>query len=72
MIAFETVISSGGDFNMSSISVGELKYILSKYPDDYEVVMEITTKHDIKAGSSIAFVNGIKPNNEFREIRLTN
>lgn len=57
---------------MSSISVGELKHILSKYPDDYEVIMEITTKYDIKAGTSIAFINGIKPDNESREIRLMN
>ena len=57
---------------MSSISAGELKYILSKYPDDYEVIMKITTKYDIEAGTSIAFINGVKPNNEFREIRLMN
>ena len=55
---------------MSSIPVGELKYILSMYPDDYEVIMEITTKYDVEAGTSIAFINGVKPNNEFREIRL--
>ena len=57
---------------MSSIPVGELKYILSMYPDDYEVIMEITTKYDVEAGTSIAFINGVKPNNEFREIRLMN
>lgn len=37
---------------MSSISVGELKYILSMYPDDYEVIMEITTKYDVEAVSN--------------------
>lgn len=57
---------------MSSISVGELRYILSRYPDDYEVIMEVTTKYDVEAGTSIAFINGVKPNNEFREIRLMN
>ncbi len=57
---------------MSSISVGELKYILSMYLDDYEVIMEITTKYDVEAVTSIAFINGIKPDNEFREIRLMN
>lgn len=57
---------------MSSISVGELRYILSRYPDDYKVIMEITTKYDVKAGTSIAFINGVKPDNEFREIRLMN
>lgn len=57
---------------MSSISVGELKYILSKYPDDYEVIVELTTKYDIEAGTSIAFINGIEVNDEFKEIRLMN
>lgn len=57
---------------MSSIFVGELKYILSKYPDDYEVIMQLTTKYDIEAGTSIAFINGIKVNDEFKEIRLIN
>lgn len=57
---------------MSSISAGELKYFLSKYPDDYEVIMKITTKYDIEAGTSIAFINGIEVNDEFKEIRLMN
>ena len=57
---------------MSSISVGELRYILNKYPDDYEVIMKITTKYDIEAGTSIAFINGIEVNDEFKEIRLMN
>lgn len=45
---------------MSSISVDELKYILSRYPDDYEVIMQLITKYDIEAGTSIAFINGIE------------
>ena len=57
---------------MSSISVGELRYILNRYPDDYKVIMKITTKYDVEAGTSIAFINGVKLNNEFREIRLMN
>ena len=57
---------------MSSISVGELKYILSRYPDDYEVIMEITTKYDVEAGTTISFINGIKVNHETKEIRLMN
>lgn len=57
---------------MSSISVGELRYILNKYPDDYEVIMQLTTKYDIEAGTSIAFINGIEVNDEFKEIRLMN
>ncbi len=57
---------------MSSISVGKLKHILHMYPDDYEVIMEITTKYDIKAGTSVAYINGVKPDAESREIRLIN
>ena len=57
---------------MSNISVGELRYILNKYPDDYEVIMQLTTKYDIEAGTSIAFINGIEVNDEFKEIRLMN
>ena len=57
---------------MSSISVGELKYILSKYPDDYEVIMQLTTKYDIEAGTSIAFINGIDGNDDWKELRLMN
>ena len=30
---------------MSSISVGDLKYILENYQDDYEVVMNIKNKY---------------------------
>nr|WP_270249160.1 hypothetical protein [Coprococcus catus] len=49
---------------MSSISVGELKHILDKYPD--------ATKYDIEAGTSIDFINGIEVNDEFKEIKLMN
>lgn len=38
---------------MSSISVGELKLILNKYPDDYEVVMNIKHNYDISKESGI-------------------
>jgi len=57
---------------LSSISVGELKAILENIPDDYEVIMEINTKHDSKAGTSIAFINGIKKDEEYKEVRLLN
>ena len=57
---------------MSSILVGELKAILENVPEDYEVLMEITTGCDTKAGTSIAYINGVKREEELKEIRLMN
>lgn len=49
---------------MSSISVGDLKYILENYPDDYEVVMNIKHKYPISKEEDLrgwcAYINGIK------------
>ena len=42
---------------MSSILVSELKAILENVPEDYEVIMEIRTGCDTKAGTSIASVS---------------
>ena len=53
---------------MSSILVSELKTILENVPEDYEVIMEITTGYDTKAGTSIAYINGVKRNEEFKEV----
>ena len=58
--------------NLSSILVSELKAILEDVPEDYEVIMEITTGCDTKAGTSIAYINGVKRDDEFKEIRLMN
>ena len=58
--------------NLSSILVGELKDILENVPEDYEVIMEITTGCDTKARTSIADINGVKRDDEFKEIRLMN
>ena len=58
--------------NMSSLLVGELKDILENVPEDYEVIMEITTGCDTKAGTSIAYINGVKIDDDFKEIRLMN
>ena len=58
--------------NMSSLLVGELKEILENVPEDYEVIMKIRTRCDTKAGTSIAYINGIKRDDEFKEIRLMN
>lgn len=61
---------------MSSISVGELKSILENYPDDYEVVIKIKHKYPISKESGFrgwcAYINGVKANDDFREIRLIN
>ena len=61
---------------MSSISVGELKSILENYPDDYEVVMNIKHKYPIPkeegARGWCAYINGVKADDDFREIRLMN
>ena len=53
---------------MSSILVGELKTILDGYPDDYEVIMEISQKHTV----GIAYINGVEKNDTVREVRLMN
>lgn len=58
--------------NLSSLLVSELKAILEGVPEDYEVIMEITTGCDTKAGTSIAYINGVKREEEFKEIRLMN
>jgi hypothetical protein len=61
---------------MSSISVGELKVILNTYPDDYEVVMNIKHKYPISKEEGLigwyAYINGVKADDDFREIRLVN
>ena len=61
---------------MSSISVGELKSILETYPDDYEVVMNIKHKYPISKEEGLrgwdAYINGIKFDNDFREVKLMN
>lgn len=57
---------------MSSISVYELKNLLDSYPEEYEVIMELTTKYDVKAGTSIAYINGVHKDDEHREVKLMN
>ena len=61
---------------MSSISVGELKVILNTYPDDYEVVMNIKHKYQISKEEGLigwyVYINGVKADDDFREIRLVN
>ena len=61
---------------MSSISVGDLKSILENYPDDYEVIMNIKHKYPISKEEGLigwcAYINAVKVDEDFREIRLMN
>lgn len=57
---------------MSSILVGELKNILEEYPEDYEVIMKTSTRYDVKAGTSIAFINGVDVDERHKELYLMN
>ena len=61
---------------MSSISVSDLKAILKNYPDDQEVVMNIKHKYPISKKEGLigwyAYINGVKTDDDFREIRLIN
>lgn len=52
--------------------VTQLKDILEDVPEDYEVIMEIRMGCDTKAGTSIAYINGVRRDEEFKEIRLMN
>ena len=61
---------------MSSITVGELKIVLSHYPDDAEVIMNIRHNYDIleEVGKKgwIAYINGIKYDEEYNEVKIMN
>lgn len=57
---------------MSSICVEDLVNILQQYPEDYEVIFEVRELVDGKPKTSIAYINGIRADNEYREIRLMN
>ena len=57
---------------MSSITVGDLQRILEDVPEEYEVVMETTTNYDVKAGTSYAYINGIREEKSARSIFLMN
>lgn len=61
---------------MSSILVGDLKSILENYSDNYEVVINIKHKYQISKKEGLrgwyAYVNGVKADDDFREIRLVN
>lgn len=61
---------------MSSISVGDLKSILENYLHDYEIVVNIKNKYPISKEEGLrgwdAYINGVKVDNDFREVRLMN
>ena len=62
---------------MSSITVKDLIDRLLLYPDDYEVIMNWNWKErnhlgDLEEKHSVAMINGIERNDDFREVRLLN
>lgn len=57
---------------MSSITKCELIAALENYPDDYEVIFEIHEKKDGKNITSLAYINGIRCEEFWHEIRLIN
>ena len=57
---------------MSSICNEDLIQVLKRYPPDTEVVMEIRTKYESPPGTSIAYINGIRYEEDVNEVRLMN
>ncbi len=59
------------EIEMSSITVGEIKLLLEKVPDDYEVIIELN-KGNTENSSVIAMINGFRVVDDYREVRLMN
>ena len=59
------------EIEMSSITVGEIKLLLEKVPDDYEVIMELN-KGNTENSTVIAMINGFRVVDDCREVRLMN
>ena len=58
---------------MGSITKDDLIVAIEEYPNDAEVIFEISEKgQDGKPKHSIAYINGIKYDKDFNEIRLMN
>lgn len=55
-----------------SIQVKQLINLLEKVPDDYEVIFELTERSEGESKTSIAFINGFRVEDEYREVRLMN
>jgi len=55
-----------------SIQVKQLMSLLEQVPDDYEVIFELTERADGESKTSIAFINGFRVEDEYREVRLMN
>ena len=54
------------------IQVKQLMSLLEQVPDDYEVIFELTERADGESKTSIAFINGFRVEDEYREVRLMN
>ncbi len=59
------------EIEMSSITVGEIKFLLEEVPDDYEVIIELN-KGNTENSSVIAMINGFRVVDDYREVRLMN
>ena len=61
---------------MSSITVRELITCLEQYPDNYEVIMSWYWKEkengETKQKHSIAMINGVDSDDDYKEVRLLN
>ena len=55
-----------------SIRVKRLISLPEKVPDDYEVIFELTERSEGESNTSIAFINGFRVGDEYREVRLMN
>ena len=59
------------EIEMSSITVGEIKFLLEEVPDDYEVIIELN-KGNTENSSVIAMINGFRVVDDYQEVRLMN
>ena len=65
------VIKSQWNLKMS-VQVKRLISLPGKVPDDYEVIFELTERSEGESKTSIAFINGFRVGDEYREVRLMN
>lgn len=57
---------------MSSITVGDLKAILERFPEDYEVIVQINHLERGERKHEIMYINAISEDKEYGEVRLEN
>lgn len=57
---------------LQGIKDDTVREMLEKVPDDYEVIFELTERSEGESKTSIAFINGFRVEDEYREVRLMN